>query len=177
MSFLSTCSLNVAFHSLPEWSHSVAWFQLPPFCKCLQIFSLGCSWLFPSPYKINTAQFLSHEYQYGLLELCFVNSMGNFFLEDVTKSISFRLLTWVCHRAKEKECLNSECWVVLSKPPPPCSSQQWKQLTDSLPLCSLLIYKTHALSLLRFMLIFPEAPWLRVTTTLCLRPCGHRASP
>lgn len=63
-----------------------------------------------------------------------------------------------------------------------CSQQglpslQWKELIGGFPLCSLLTYKTHALSLLRFLLIFPEGPWLRVTITLCLRPCGHGASP
>lgn len=35
---------------------------------------------------------------------------------------------------------------------------QWKELMGGFPLCSLLAYETHALSLLRFLLIFPEGP-------------------
>lgn len=83
----------------------------------------------------------------------FWNSMGNFFLENVTKSIS---INTDLSQGKGEWIAFREAWIGCSQQGLP--SQQWKQLTDNLPLWSLPIYKTHALSLLRFLLIFLRDP-------------------
>lgn len=129
---------------------------------------------FPTAYKRNTAQFWSCGYQYGLFEnyVCSLIFWGCYQIHiiwTINTDLSQGKGVWVTFR---------EAWTVtsgvLSVRP---LQSQWKELMGGFPLCSLLAYETHALSLLRFLLIFPEGPWLRVTITLCLRPCGHGASP
>lgn len=174
--FFSACSLYVAFHSLPESPHPIASFQLPPLCRHLQNFFSGlqlpfaiCLW---NTHYTVLITWISTWSAWTL----FWNALRDFYIDDVIKSISFGLLTQICHRAKENESpfkrLDQGLLGCSRQGLPVSSGNSWHSL-----LCALLIHETHALSLLRFLLIFPEGPWLRVTVTLCLRPCGCRTSP
>ena len=101
--FFSVFSLYVAFHSLPESPHTVASFQLPPLCRHLQNFFSGlqlpfaiCLW---NTHYTVLITWISTWSAWTL----FWNAMRNFYIDDVIKSISFGLLTQICHRAKENE--------------------------------------------------------------------------
>jgi len=101
--FFPVCSLSIAFHSLLESSHPIASFQLPPFCRHLQNFFFGlqlpfaiCLW---NKHYTILITWISTRSAWTL----FWNAMCNFYIDDVIKSISFGLLTQICHRAKENE--------------------------------------------------------------------------